>query len=154
MTNAFILVLTLIGLDVSVSLLTLRSRLVDRLINDVPLVLLENGRLFKDRMRKARVRRTTSWRWRASCRGSSGWTRSNSRSSSAAVGSPSCPTRQAGSANPLNPLRQFAPRGDVPWMDFFWAVHQARGIPHAEMVGFVAHAAVREVTVLEDVTKL
>ncbi|MDQ3871912.1 MAG: DUF421 domain-containing protein, partial [Chloroflexota bacterium] len=37
------------------SLLTLRSRLVDRLINDVPLVLLENGRLFKDRMRKARV---------------------------------------------------------------------------------------------------
>ncbi len=55
MTNAFILVLTLVGLDVSISVLTLRSRIADRLINDAPLVLLENGRLFRDRMRKARV---------------------------------------------------------------------------------------------------
>jgi uncharacterized membrane protein YcaP (DUF421 family) len=55
MTNGFILVLTLLGLDLSVSLLTLNSRRLDKLINDRPLVLLENGRLFKDRMRKARV---------------------------------------------------------------------------------------------------
>lgn len=55
MTNGFILVMTLLGLDVSISLLTLRSRTADRLINDMPLVLLENGKLFKDRMRKARV---------------------------------------------------------------------------------------------------
>jgi uncharacterized membrane protein YcaP (DUF421 family) len=55
MTNAFILVLTLLGLDVSISLLTLRSPALDRLINDRPLVLLENGKLLKNRMRKARV---------------------------------------------------------------------------------------------------
>ena len=55
MTNAFILVLTLLGLDVSISLLTLRSRTADRVINDMPLMLLENRKLFKDRMMKARV---------------------------------------------------------------------------------------------------
>jgi uncharacterized membrane protein YcaP (DUF421 family) len=45
--SAFILVLTLLGLDVSISLLTLRSPALDRLINDTPLVLHENRKLLK-----------------------------------------------------------------------------------------------------------
>ncbi len=55
MTNAFLLVLTLLGVDVLLSWVTIRSRRVDNLLNDVPLLLVEDGRLLEDRMRKARV---------------------------------------------------------------------------------------------------
>ena len=55
MTNAFLVVLTLLGLNVGFSLLKQRSWLVERLIDDVPVVILEDGRPLKDRMDKARV---------------------------------------------------------------------------------------------------
>ncbi len=55
MTNAFLVVLTLLGLNVGFSLIKQRSWLVERLIDDVPIVIIEDGRLLKDRMDKARV---------------------------------------------------------------------------------------------------
>lgn len=55
MTNAFMLVITLLGLDVLFSLLAVRSTKIDKLLNDAPLVLVENGQMLKDRMMKARV---------------------------------------------------------------------------------------------------
>ncbi len=58
MTNAFLVITTLLGLDVGLSVLGQRSRIVDRLINDVPLVLVEDGRVLKDRMTKSRVDET------------------------------------------------------------------------------------------------
>lgn len=55
MTNGFLVVVTLLGLDIGMSLLKQRSKLVERLIDDVPLVLVEDGRPIKERMDKARV---------------------------------------------------------------------------------------------------
>src|ERR687890_1419537 len=44
MTNAFLIVMTLLGLNVGFSLLKQRSPLVDRLVDDVPLVIVADGR--------------------------------------------------------------------------------------------------------------
>ena len=55
MTNAMLLVATLVGLDVALSLLKERSSWLEKLLDDVPLVLIEDGRLLKDRMEKVRV---------------------------------------------------------------------------------------------------
>lgn len=55
MTNAFLIVLTLLGLDVGFSLIKQRSERFQRLIDDVPLVLVDNGRPLPERMAKARV---------------------------------------------------------------------------------------------------
>lgn len=55
MTNAFLLVMTLLGADVIMSHITIRSDKFDKLVNDVPLLLVENGQMFEDRMRKSRV---------------------------------------------------------------------------------------------------
>ena len=55
MTNAFLVVVTLLALNVGFSLLKQRSPLGDRLVDDVPLVIVEDGRPLKDRMDKARV---------------------------------------------------------------------------------------------------
>lgn len=53
--NAFVVILTLIGLDIGLSLLKQRSPSLDRWIDDVPLVIVENGRPIKERMDKARI---------------------------------------------------------------------------------------------------
>ncbi|HET7092062.1 MAG TPA: YetF domain-containing protein [Thermomicrobiales bacterium] len=55
MTNAFLIVLTLLGLDVGFSLIKQRSERFQRLIDDVPLVLVADGRPLPERMAKARV---------------------------------------------------------------------------------------------------
>jgi uncharacterized membrane protein YcaP (DUF421 family) len=55
MTNAFLVVVTLLSIDIALSLLKGRSRLLEKLIDDVPLVLVEDGRPLKERMDKARV---------------------------------------------------------------------------------------------------
>ncbi len=55
MTNAFLIVVTLLGLDIAISLLTMRSSKMDKALNDVPLVIVQHGRPLEDRMRKARV---------------------------------------------------------------------------------------------------
>lgn len=55
LTNAFLVILTLIGLDVGLSLWKQRSPQLHKLIDGVPMVIVEDGRPLKDRMDKARV---------------------------------------------------------------------------------------------------
>ncbi len=56
MTNAFLLVTTLLGADVFLSIVSMRSNKVDKLLNDVPVVLVDDGELLHERMKKTRVR--------------------------------------------------------------------------------------------------
>jgi uncharacterized membrane protein YcaP (DUF421 family) len=51
-TNAFLVILTLIGLDLLAGGLSRRWRPLDRWLNGLPLVLVEDGKLLEDRMRK------------------------------------------------------------------------------------------------------
>ena len=55
MTNAFLLIATLLALDVAMSLVTMRWRGADRLLNDVPLVVVEHGRAIREHMVKSRL---------------------------------------------------------------------------------------------------
>ena len=55
LTNALIVIITLITLDIGLSLLKLRSRRIDKLLDDVPLVIVEDGVALTDRMVKARI---------------------------------------------------------------------------------------------------
>lgn len=54
--NAFLVIVTLISIDVGISLWKQRSRTVNRLIDGVPTILVENGRPFPHLMNRARVR--------------------------------------------------------------------------------------------------
>lgn len=54
-TNAVLVIVTLVGLDIGLSLWKERSKTMEQLIDGVPLVILEEGRPLKDRMSKARV---------------------------------------------------------------------------------------------------
>jgi len=55
LTHAALLIITLVGLDIGLSLLKLRSRRIDRLLDDMPLVILQDGVPIAERMRKCRV---------------------------------------------------------------------------------------------------
>lgn len=55
MTNAALLIVTLVGLDILLSLLKQRFGWLERWIDGTPLVLVEDGTLQRDRMRKARI---------------------------------------------------------------------------------------------------
>lgn len=55
MTNGAIAVLTLIGLNILMAFLKQRYQAVDRLLDDIPLVILADGKLLKERMEKVRV---------------------------------------------------------------------------------------------------
>jgi uncharacterized membrane protein YcaP (DUF421 family) len=55
MINSFLLVITLIGMDILISVLAQRSPLVEKLVDSVPVVLVDNGKVLKDRMEKERV---------------------------------------------------------------------------------------------------
>ena len=54
-THSFLLILTLVGIDVGLSLLKQRSQRAEKLLDDVPMVILEDGKPIEDRMDKARV---------------------------------------------------------------------------------------------------
>jgi uncharacterized membrane protein YcaP (DUF421 family) len=54
-TKALLLITTLVGIDVGLSLLKDRSRLLHKLIEGVPLVLVADGKVLADRMQRARV---------------------------------------------------------------------------------------------------
>ena len=54
-TNAFVLVLTLLTLDIVLSLLKSRLPTVERWLEGVPLVIVEHGHPLRDRMRNSRV---------------------------------------------------------------------------------------------------
>ena len=55
MTNGFLLILTLIGSGIAFSLLKERSPALDKWIDGVPVVLIEDGTLHQHRMAKSRV---------------------------------------------------------------------------------------------------
>src|SRR5688572_10907335 len=55
MTNALLLVVTLIGMNILFSLLARRWPGFGKLIDDVPLVIVEDGKLLQDRMHRERV---------------------------------------------------------------------------------------------------
>ena len=54
-TNAFLLVVTLVGLDVTLSLVKRRSKRIARLLDGTAIVIIENGHLHHDRMEKERI---------------------------------------------------------------------------------------------------
>jgi uncharacterized membrane protein YcaP (DUF421 family) len=55
MTGSFLLVLTLMGIEFVLSVIKDRASLFDKLIEDVPLILVADGRELHERMRNARV---------------------------------------------------------------------------------------------------
>jgi uncharacterized membrane protein YcaP (DUF421 family) len=55
LVNAFLVIVTLVGVDVGISLIKQRSGRFERIVDSVPLVIVENGILLKDRMEKARI---------------------------------------------------------------------------------------------------
>ncbi len=55
MTNAFLIVVTLLGIDIGLSLLKQRSDRLDKLLDDVPLVLVADGTVLQGRLDKSRV---------------------------------------------------------------------------------------------------
>jgi len=54
-TNAFIIVVTLVGLDIMLSLWKQRSKQAEKILDGIPVLVIENGKLHKDRMEKERV---------------------------------------------------------------------------------------------------
>lgn len=55
LTNALLVIITLISVDVGLSLLKQRSPRIARLIDGGPTIIVENGQLLRERMRKARL---------------------------------------------------------------------------------------------------
>ena len=54
-TKTMLVIATLVGIDIGFSLLKDRSRLFHKMIEGVPLVIVEDGRMLDDRMRWARI---------------------------------------------------------------------------------------------------
>lgn len=54
-TNAAIVIATLVLLDIGLSVLKQRSKRLDRIIDDSPVVIVDNGQLLWDRMNRARI---------------------------------------------------------------------------------------------------
>jgi uncharacterized membrane protein YcaP (DUF421 family) len=55
LTNAFLIVITLVGIDVVLSIIKQRSRAIDKLLDSVPLILVEDGKTIQERLDKSRV---------------------------------------------------------------------------------------------------
>lgn len=55
LTNAVLVISTLIGIDIGLSLLQQRFTFLGPLMDDVPLVLVNDGTILKERMEKARI---------------------------------------------------------------------------------------------------
>ena len=55
MTNGFLLIMTLIGASIGLSLLKQRLPTLEKWLEGTPLVIIENGKVLKDRMDKTRV---------------------------------------------------------------------------------------------------
>lgn len=55
-TGCWILILTLVGIDILLSFLQHRSPFWDRLLDGLPIVLVEDGKPIEERMHKSRVR--------------------------------------------------------------------------------------------------
>jgi uncharacterized membrane protein YcaP (DUF421 family) len=55
MISAFLIVLTLIAIDIGLSFLKRSSNRLERVLDDVPVILIEDGKLLRERMHAARV---------------------------------------------------------------------------------------------------
>lgn len=55
LTNGFLVIMTLVGIDIALSLCKQRSPQIEKFLDGVPLVIVEEGRPLKERMAKARV---------------------------------------------------------------------------------------------------
>ena len=55
MTHAALLVITLVGLDIGLSLIKRWWKTGEKIMDDIPLVIVEDGRLLEERSRKCRV---------------------------------------------------------------------------------------------------
>ena len=55
MTNGFLVVLTLVGVSIALSLIKQRSETLDKLLDGTPEIIIDNGRLLRERMNRARV---------------------------------------------------------------------------------------------------
>ena len=55
MTNAFLLIVTLVGLNVLMSVLKQRSGRIERLLDGTSLVLIDRGKIHSDRLQRERV---------------------------------------------------------------------------------------------------
>jgi uncharacterized membrane protein YcaP (DUF421 family) len=55
MTNAFILVITLVGVDIGLSLLKQRSSAVDKVLEGMPVIILEGDQVHRERMSLERI---------------------------------------------------------------------------------------------------
>jgi uncharacterized membrane protein YcaP (DUF421 family) len=55
MTHAFLLISSFVAIDITLSLIKQRSQTVARVLEDVPVILVENGRVLKERMDRSRV---------------------------------------------------------------------------------------------------
>ncbi|HEX2142035.1 MAG TPA: YetF domain-containing protein [Candidatus Limnocylindria bacterium] len=54
-TNAALVIVTLLGLDIGLSLLVSKVPALQQVVEDVPLVIVEDGRMLKERLAKSRV---------------------------------------------------------------------------------------------------
>lgn len=54
-TNALVLITTLVAIDMVLSYLKTKYKLFDKIVDGTPLILVENGKLLKVRMKKANV---------------------------------------------------------------------------------------------------
>jgi uncharacterized membrane protein YcaP (DUF421 family) len=55
MTNSFVLIITLLLADISLSLLKQRYQYFGKVLDGVPVILLDDGKILHDRLRKVRV---------------------------------------------------------------------------------------------------
>jgi uncharacterized membrane protein YcaP (DUF421 family) len=55
LTNAILVIITLVSMDIGISLIKQRSKSAEKIIDSVPIMLIENGQMHKDRMDKERV---------------------------------------------------------------------------------------------------
>lgn len=54
-TNAFVAIITLVIIDIGFSIIKQRSRKMEKLVDGVPMIIVENGKPIKDRMNEARI---------------------------------------------------------------------------------------------------
>jgi uncharacterized membrane protein YcaP (DUF421 family) len=54
-TKVFLVITTLVGIDIALSIIKKTFPLMDKLIEGVPLIIVEDGKPLKERMRRARV---------------------------------------------------------------------------------------------------
>ncbi len=57
LTNAFLLITTLVGIDIALSLLKRKFRQLGQIMDGAPLLIVDNGRPLEERMARARVDR-------------------------------------------------------------------------------------------------